>query len=142
MSIVNSLVDDIIMPPIGLATGGIDFAAMMLVLKAGNPPPPYTTPAAAKAAGAVTINYGQFVNSVITFLIIAIVVFLLVKAVNRLYESRKGKSEEEVKPVTKECPYCTKEIPLNAKRCPECTSILDPKLQPDERTVSGPELPE
>jgi large conductance mechanosensitive channel len=98
----------------------------MLVLKAGNPPPPYPSSAQAKAAGAVTINYGLFINSIITFLIIALVVFLLVKALNRLYVEKK-EEPAEAQPVVKECTYCDKEIPIKASRCPFCTSVLEPE---------------
>jgi len=118
-SIVNSFVNDIIMPPIGLLLGGIDFSNLMWVIKAGNLPPPYATPAAAAEAEAVTINYGLFINSVISFLVIALAVFLLVKAVNRMYVQKA-----EAEPVVKECPFCIKEIPINATRCPYCTSDL------------------
>jgi large conductance mechanosensitive channel len=119
-TIVKSLVDDVIMPPIGLLLGGIDFSALMWVLKPGSPPPPYATPALAKEAGAVTINYGLFINNVITFLIVAFVVFLLVKAVNRLYP------KPEAPLVNKACPFCATNIPLAATRCPNCTSALEP----------------
>lgn len=122
-AIVTSLVDDIIMPPIGLLLGGIDFSSMMWVIKPGNPPPPYATPEAATAAGAVTINYGRFINSLITFLIIAFVIFLLVRAINRMFVAGRGKPAEE-EPVVKECPFCYTEIPVQATRCPNCTSNL------------------
>lgn len=117
-AIVTSLVNDIIMPPIGLALGGLDFSNLMLVLKAGNPPPPYPTPAEAAAAGAVTINYGSFINNVITFLIIALVVFMLVRAINRMYRQKPAD------PTEKPCPYCATSIPIAATRCPNCTSQL------------------
>ena len=83
-AIVTSLVNDVVMPPIGLMLGGVDFAGLLLVLKAGTPPPPYATAAAAKAAGAVTMNVGIFLNALISFVIVALAVFMLVKAVNRL----------------------------------------------------------
>jgi large conductance mechanosensitive channel len=119
-TIVKSLVDDVIMPPIGLALGNVDFADLFLMLKAGaNAAPPYATLAEAKAAGAVTINYGVFFNSVITFLIIAFAVFLLVRAANRLRPL-----ETPAAPTTKDCPYCRMAIPVGATRCPECTSEL------------------
>jgi len=118
-AIVKSLVDDMLMPVIGLATGGIDFSSHFVLLKAGSKlAPPYNTPAEAKAAGAVTVNYGSFINSVLTFLIIAFCVFLLVRAVAKLYHAPVAP------PNTKSCPFCTKAIPLAAKRCPECTSQL------------------
>lgn len=122
-AIVKSLVDDIIMPPIGLATGQLNFQNLMLVLKAGEKaPPPYTTPADAQAAGAVTLNYGNFINQIVTFLIVAFAVFLLVRAINRLYVREEKKPAA---PTTKNCPYCAREIPIAATRCPECTSQLE-----------------
>src|ERR671937_47106 len=102
-TVVKSLVDDVIMPPIGLATGGIDFTSLYVLLKVGpKAPPPYASLADAKAAGAVTINYGVFLNTVITFLIVALAVFLLVRAVSRLYRQPAPPT-----PNTKPCPYCT-----------------------------------
>lgn len=119
-SIVKSLVDDVIMPPIGLATGGLDFSSQFLLLKAGaKVPPPYVSPAAAKEAGAVTLNYGLFLNNVISFLIVAVAVFLLVRAVNRLYQKPAPAT-----PDTKPCPYCTMTVSNAATRCPHCTSQL------------------
>jgi large conductance mechanosensitive channel len=119
-TIVKSLVDDVIMPPIGLALGNVDFADLFLMLKSGaKAAPPYATLAEAKAAGAVTVNYGVFVNSVITFLIVAFAVFLLVRAANRLRPQ-----EAPAPPTTKECPYCRMAIPIGATRCPQCTTEL------------------
>jgi large conductance mechanosensitive channel len=126
-TIVKSLVDDVIMPPIGLLLGGIDFSALMLVLKEGATPPPYSTPAMAKEAGAVTINYGMFINNVVTFLIVAFVVFMLVRAINKLFVARKGEPAA-AEPVVKECPFCSTEIPIKATRCPHCTSALEPMV--------------
>ena len=118
-TIVKSLVDDVIMPPIGLALGNVDFSSLFLLLKAGDKaPPPYSTLAEAHAAGAVTVNYGLFVNSIITFLIIAFAVFLIVRAANRL------KPSDADAPSTKDCPYCRMAIPVGATRCPQCTSDL------------------
>ena len=123
-SVVKSLVDDVIMPPIGLATGGIDFSNQFLLLKAGaKAPPPYSTPAAAKDAGAVTLNYGAFLNNILTFLIVALAVFVLVKAVNRLY-----KRPAEATPNTRPCPFCTMTVSQRALRCPHCTSELTQAL--------------
>jgi large conductance mechanosensitive channel len=122
-TIVKSLVDDIIMPPVGMLLGNVDFTGLMWVMKAGNPPPPYENLAKAKEAGAVTLNYGNFINNIITFLIVAFAVFLLVRAVNRMYSK---KEEPKPEPVVKECPYCVKEIPIHATRCPFCTSALEP----------------
>ena len=119
-TIVKSLVDDVIMPPIGLALGNVDFADLFMLLKAGaKSPPPYATLAEAQAAGAVTVNYGVFVNAVITFLIVAFSVFLLVRAANRLQPQ-----QVPVAPTTKECPYCRMAVPVAATRCPHCTSEL------------------
>lgn len=122
-SVVQSLVKDIIMPPIGLLIGNLDFSNLMWVLKPGEGGGSYATPAAAAEAGAVTLNYGQFINTLISFLVVSFAVFLLVRVINRLYV----KQQDEVtaaKPVVKECDFCTKEIPINARRCPYCTSEL------------------
>jgi large conductance mechanosensitive channel len=119
-TIVRSLVDDVIMPPIGLALGNVDFSNLFLMLKAGpKAPPPYSTLAEAHSAGAVTVSYGLFINSIITFLIIAFAVFLIVRAANRLQPK-----EAAAAPSTKDCPYCKMPIPLAATRCPQCTSDL------------------
>jgi large conductance mechanosensitive channel len=119
-SIVKSLVDDMLMPVLGLLTGGIDFSNMFVMLKAGaKAAPPYSSLAEAKAAGAVTMNYGVFINSVIAFLIVAFCVFLLVRAVAQLHKAPVAPA-----PNTKDCPYCKRSIPKDATRCPECTSQL------------------
>jgi large conductance mechanosensitive channel len=119
-TIVKSLVDDVIMPPIGLALGNVDFSDLFLLLKSGaKAAPPYSTLAEAQQAGAVTINYGLFINSVITFLIVAFAVFLLVRAANRLRPPAPAAA-----PATKDCPYCRMAIPVGATRCPQCTSEL------------------
>lgn len=120
-AIVNSLVNDILMPPIGLLLGGVDFSNLFIVLKAGAPAPPYPTLTAAQEAGAVTLNYGLFINAVITFLIIALAVFMIVKSLNRLQKEEEAPPTE---PTTKQCPYCISEIPIKATRCPHCTSQL------------------
>ncbi len=119
-SIVNSLVADIIMPPIGLILGNIDFSNLFVVLKEGaKAPGPYVSLAAAKAAGAVSINYGFFINTVVSFLIVAFSVFLLIRGVNRL---RRQEAAPPPVPTTKECPYCLSTIPIKATRCAHCTS--------------------
>lgn len=118
-TIVNSLVNDIIMPPIGVLLGNMDFTNIFLVLKEGKVPAPYASLADAKAAGAATINFGLFVNTVISFLIVAFSVFLLVKNINRL---KKQAEAPPAVPVTKECPFCLSVIPIKAVRCPHCTS--------------------
>jgi large conductance mechanosensitive channel len=118
-AIVKSLVDDIIMPPIGLALGKVDFSNLFVLLQEGpKAPPPYPSLAAAKTAGAVTLNYGIFLNNIITFLIIALAVFLVVRLASRVY--RKPAAALTTKP----CPFCATDIPLAAKRCPNCTSAL------------------
>ncbi len=122
-TIVKSLVDDVLMPPIGLLLGGVDFSELFLVLKDGaKAAAPYHTLADAKAAGAVTLNLGLFLNSVISFTIVAFALFILVKAMNQL---RKEKVDEVAPVTTKSCPHCCSEIPLQATRCPHCTSALN-----------------
>ena len=119
-TIVKSLVDDVIMPPIGLALGNVDFADLFVLLKSGlKAPPPYATVADAHAAGAVTVNYGNFINNVVTFLIVAFAVFLVVRMANRLMPQ-----DANAAPTTKDCPYCRMAIPVSASRCPHCTSDL------------------
>jgi large conductance mechanosensitive channel len=116
--VVKSLVDDVIMPPIGLALGRVDFSNLYVLLKDGvKSAPPYASLADAKSAGAVTLNYGMFVNNIITFLIIALAIFIVVRAANKVYKPA-------VKVTTKPCPYCAMDIPLAATRCPNCTSEL------------------
>ncbi|HSO71062.1 MAG TPA: large-conductance mechanosensitive channel protein MscL [Thermodesulfobacteriota bacterium] len=116
--IVKSLVDDIIMPPIGLLLGNMDFSSIFWVLKEGTVPGPYPTVAAAKQAGAVTLNIGLFINTIINFLIVAAAIFMVISTMNRL------KKEEPAAPDKKECPYCLSTIPIQASRCPHCTSEL------------------
>jgi len=120
-SIVNSLVNDILMPPLGWLLGGIDFGNFYLTLKVGSPAGPYSSLADAQAAGAVTINYGLFINALISFALVAVAMFLLIRAINRLQEED---SPTEA-PATKECPYCYSSIPIQATRCPNCTSQLE-----------------
>ena len=116
-AIVTSLVNNILMPPIGLLLGGVDFTNLFITLKGGQ----FATLAAAQEAGAVTINYGLFVNSLINFLIIAFAIFIVVRSVNRL---RHKPVPKPAAPTTKECPYCLSTVPLRATRCPHCTSEL------------------
>jgi large conductance mechanosensitive channel len=118
-TIVRSLVSDVIMPPIGLALGNVDFAELFAVLKQGVPAGPYATLAEAQSAGAVTVNYGIFINTIISFIIIAFAVFVLIRQVNRL-----KREEPAPEPNTKECPYCFSVIPVKATRCGYCTSDL------------------
>lgn len=117
--IVSSLVNDIIMPPIGLLLGKVDFASLYINLSGK----PYATLAEAKAAGVATINYGVFLNVLIDFLIVVLVMFLLIKQVNKL---RRKPAEAPAVPTTKECPFCFSIIPIKAVRCPSCTSQLKP----------------
>lgn len=119
-AIVKSLVDDLIMPPIGLTLGNVDFSDLFVLLKEGpKAPVPYATIADAQAAGAVTLNYGLFINQVVSFLIVAFAVFLVVRLANRLQRPAPTAA-----PATKDCPYCKTSIPLGAVRCPNCTSEL------------------
>ncbi|MBN1424914.1 large conductance mechanosensitive channel protein MscL [Candidatus Fermentibacteria bacterium] len=120
--IVGSFVSDVLMPPLGLLLGNVDFNNLFITLKAGASAGPYETLAAAKEAGAVTINYGVFVDAVIGFLMVAFAVFLLVKNVNRL--KRQEAPAPAAAPTTKECPYCLSTIPIKATRCGHCTSTL------------------
>jgi large conductance mechanosensitive channel len=117
--IVNSLVKDILMPPVGLLTGGLDFSNKFLILKAAPGSGSFNTPAEAAKAGAVTWNYGNFITLIINFVIVALCIFLVVKAMNRL----KSPSPTAA-PVSKECPACAMTIPIKATRCPHCTSEL------------------
>ncbi|MGE5247369.1 MAG: large conductance mechanosensitive channel protein MscL [Verrucomicrobiota bacterium] len=116
--IVSSLVSDVLMPPIGKLLGGVDFSSLFLNLSGGS----YPSVAAAKAAGAATVNYGIFLNAVVDFLIVAFVLFLVVKGMNAM---KRAESEAAPPPpATKECPYCLSAIPVKATRCPACTSAL------------------
>ena len=120
-TIVKSLVEDVLMPPIGLLLGGVDFANFFLTLREGTAPGPYASLAAARDAGAVLISYGVFLNAVISFLIVAFAVFLLIKGINKL---QREKEAPPAAPTTKECPFCMTAIPIKATRCPNCTSTL------------------
>jgi large conductance mechanosensitive channel len=121
--IVSSLVKDVIMPPIGLALGKVDFANLFVVLHEGKTPGPYASLAAAQAAGAVSINYGTFINTIINFLIIAAVVFFfIVRPIAKMQAPKKAAAPPA--PTTKECPFCFTSIPIKATRCPNCTSPL------------------
>lgn len=113
-NIVSSLVNDVLMPPIGLLLGRVDFASLFINLSGGD----HRTLAEAQAAGAATINYGVFINTLIEFLIVAFALFLLIRQANRLQR------QPEAAPTGKECPYCFTEIPIQATRCPHCTSQL------------------
>ncbi|KPJ61091.1 MAG: mechanosensitive ion channel protein MscL [Latescibacteria bacterium DG_63] len=120
-TIIKSVVADIIMPPIGLLLGNVDFADLFVVLREGPVAGPFATLAEAKEAGAVTINYGAFINTVISFVIIAFAVFLLIRSINKLKREKEAPPEE---PTTKECPYCFSTIAIKATRCAFCTAEL------------------
>lgn len=121
-AIVKSLVEDVLMPPLGIVTGGIDFANMFVVLKEGvKVAAPYASLAAAKEAGAVTLNYGLFLNQMVSFLILAACVFMLVRMVSRLHPPAPAPAADAP---TKDCGYCTMKVPAAATRCPNCTSQL------------------
>ena len=118
-TIIKSLVDDVLMPPIGMLLGNVDFSNLFAVIKAGKTAGPYLTLAEAKAAGAVTMNIGLFINTIISFLIVAFSVFLVIKPLNAM------KKKEEAAPAeTKDCPYCFSSISIKATRCPQCTAEL------------------
>jgi large conductance mechanosensitive channel len=122
-TIVKSLVEDVIMPPIGLLLGGVDFSDLFVVLRQGTQTPgPYVSLAAAKSAGAVTVNYGAFFNTVVSFLIVAFALFMVVKAMNEL--KRKEAAAPPPAPSSKKCKFCVTDIPVQATRCPHCTSQL------------------
>ncbi len=117
-TIVKSLVSDIIMPPIGLLLGNVDFSNLFTVLKEGaKAAGPYASLADAQAAGAVTINYGVFINTIISFIIVAFAIFLIIRKINEL-------KTPPAEPTTKDCPFCLTSIPIKATRCPHCTSKL------------------
>ena len=121
-TIVKSFVDDVLMPPIGLLLGNVDFSNIFITLKEGaKAAGPYASLAAAKAAGAVTLNLGIFINTIISFVIIAFAVFLVIKGLNRMKQEEVAAPAE---PATKECPFCLSTIALKATRCPHCTSEL------------------
>jgi large conductance mechanosensitive channel len=119
-TIVKSLVDDVIMPPIGLLLGNVDFSDLFVTLKQGATAGPYATLADAKGAGAVILSYGAFLNTIVSFLIVALAVFFLVKGINRL--KRQEAAPPPAAPATRECPYCLSAIPIKATRCAYCTS--------------------
>lgn len=116
--IVSSILSDVLMPPIGLLMGNVDFSSLFISLNGQN----YSSLAAAKAAGAPTLNYGVFLNTVLDFLVVAFVIFLVVKQINRL--KKQQPAPVSAAPATKICEYCCSSIPLKAVRCPNCTSEL------------------
>jgi len=122
-TIVNSLVKDVIMPPIGLALGKVDFANLFVVLKEGATPAPYASVADAVGKGAVSVNYGMFLNTIINFVIVAFAVFMLIRTVNRA-KARIEAPAPAAAPTTKACPYCLSAVPIKATKCAFCTSDL------------------
>lgn len=120
-TIVKSFVSDILMPPIGLLLGNVDFSNLFIVLKEGSQAGPFATIGDAQAAGAVTLNYGIFINTIISFIIVAFAVFMVIKSINRMKREEEAPPEE---PTTKDCPYCFSAIAIKATRCPNCTSEL------------------
>ncbi|MCK5053438.1 MAG: large-conductance mechanosensitive channel protein MscL [Anaerolineales bacterium] len=121
-SVVSSLVEDVIMPPIGFLLGKVDFSNLFILLRQGEVAGPYLTIAEAQLAGAVTLNYGLFINTIITFLIVAFAVFLLIRSVNKLQRFEETATAELT---SKKCPFCFMDIPIKAIRCPQCTSDLE-----------------
>ena len=120
-TIANSLVDDIIMPPVGLLLGNVEFDNLFVMLRQGTPVGPYPTLEAAREAGAVTIAYGNFINNVLAFIVIAAVFFMVLRSLNKLRRDEPGQPAEAR---TKPCPYCITTVPMHATRCPACTSQL------------------
>ena len=123
-TVVKSVVEDLLMPPISLLTGGLDFSQKFLVLRPGKIPEPYTTLAQARGAGATLLTYGQFINAAVSFLILAVVLFLLVRWINRL-----RRPDTPAAPTTRTCPHCMTVIDQAATRCPNCTSRLEAAAQ-------------
>ena len=120
-TIISSLVSDVIMPPIGLLLGGVDFSNLFIVLKQGMTAGPFVSIADAHAAGAVTLNYGVFINTIISFIIIAFAIFMMIRGLNKM---KRAEEARPVEPDTKDCPRCFTVIPIKATRCPHCTSEL------------------
>ena len=121
-TIVSSIVKDIIMPPVGLVLGNVDFTNLFAVLKQGTTSGPYASLADAQAAGAVTINYGLFINTLVSFLIVAVVLFFLIRAF--VHARSRLETKKEIAPTTRECPFCLSQVPLKAKKCAFCASEL------------------
>lgn len=123
-TIVQSLVDDVLMPPVGLLLGNVDFGDLFLMLKSGaDAAPPYATLAEAQSAGAVTLNYGSFINNIVAFAIVTFAMFFVIRLIQRIEVDEESEGDEQG-PNSKDCPYCFTEIPLQAVRCPNCTSEL------------------
>jgi large conductance mechanosensitive channel len=120
-TIVKSLVEDVVMPPVGMLLGNVDFANLFILIKEGATAGPYGSLAIAKAAGAVTINYGIFINTLVSFLIVVLALFFVVKGMNKL---KAKEAPAPAAPTSKTCPKCMMAIPIGATRCPRCTSEL------------------
>ncbi len=120
-AIVSSLVADVLMPPIGMLLGNVDFSELFVVLQQGATAGPYATIEAAKTAGAVTMNYGLFINAIVKFIIVAFAVFLMIRSINRL---KKPEVAPAAAPTTKDCPYCYSAVAIKATRCAFCTAEL------------------
>jgi large conductance mechanosensitive channel len=126
-AIAKSLVDEVIMPPIGLLLGRVDFANLFILLREGAVAGPYLTLAEAREAGAVAIGYGVFINSIVTFIITAFAIFLMLRFITRAQEKARREEEAAPPPPTKKnCPFCYSEIAIEATRCAHCTSELEP----------------
>jgi large conductance mechanosensitive channel len=121
-TVINTFVNDVMMPPIGLLIGDVDFKNIFFVLRRGTDPGPYASVEAAKEAGAVTLNIGLFINAIFSFILVAFAAFLLVRTINRIRRSEVAPAP----PATRKCPYCVSDIPLAAVRCPQCTSEVAP----------------
>lgn len=132
--VVQSLVKDVLMPPIGLLMGDVDFRNLFVVLRDGTPEGPYATLEAAQSAGAVTVNVGVFVNAAVSFLIVTFAVFLLVRYINQLREPEA--TPEPAAPTVKKCPYCVSDIAVAATRCPHCTADLADTPAPHDAPAS------
>ena len=121
-TIANSLVEDIVMPPVGMLLGNVEFGDLYLLLRQGDPIGPYATLDAARDAGAVAIAYGHFIENVLTFIVIAAVFFMILRSLNKLRREEPGQAAQAVR--TKTCPFCITTVPVQATRCPSCTSAI------------------
>ena len=123
-AVVKSLVNDVIMPPLGVILGSMDFSNLFVVLRQGKTPGPYASLAVANEAGAATWRYGVFINSVVSFLIVGLAMFHIIRGFNKLTALREEEAAEAAAPTTTKCPFCKTDIPIDAVRCPNCTSQL------------------
>jgi len=129
-AVITSLVNDVLMPPIGMALGGVDFKEWYLLLKEGTVGGPYPSLSVATADGAVTLRWGSFINALINFLIIAMVIFVIIKMIARMKAKEAAKA-----PTTRACPHCDTQISLKATRCPNCTSEVPPEKKEEPKLV-------